>query len=385
MEHRPQPFLTRFISRRRVQHAHESYDQGSGQVFSETHCGMTSMYPSWVTATTGAVADLIDFRNTESTGAACLEQVAIRSVLLQLNNLDYETIACVPWTVGRKIWAQIRRYRLDSLRVWRLFVRAYPDERHAFQETRKIPLLNLNAHYAFNEIVRQITAPNFEWVTHLTLQDPELSKHDWAKMTKIRNLGALAILGPSSDSMDDRVIRGWSEAAKDGHVFSKLRVLLLVCLPYISTRTLGYLRTFPALTLCNLSACNIRLEKAEELGWKPAVRNSTAHELNIEWTFSSNVHDAMRAYYRRAASPTLSLPAKIETDEKPVLSLFKRSTTSAMPEEGRSLWFWRANPTELGSEETKKPPTPAEPPRKRRKLRPTKEKTLGDVMSSFGI
>lgn len=114
-------------------------------------------------------------------------------------------------------------------------------------------------------------------------------------------------------------------------------------------------------------------------------RNSTAHELNIEWTFSSNVHDAMRAYYRRAASPTLSLPAKVETDEKPVLSLFKRSTTSAMPEEGRSLWFWRTNPTELGSEETKKPPTPTEPPRKRRKLRPTKEKTLGDVMSSFGI
>lgn len=93
----------------------------------------------------------------------------------------------------------------------------------------------------------------------------------------------------------------------------------------------------------------------------------------------------MRAYYRRAASPTLSLPAKIETNETPVLSLFKRSTTLKAPEECTSLWFWRTKPAGPGGEETNKPLAPAEPPRKKRKLRATKEKTLGDVMSSFGI
>ncbi|OMP85924.1 hypothetical protein BK809_0002136 [Diplodia seriata] len=268
MEHRPEPFLMRLMSRRRVQRAQEAYDPGNGQVFAETHCGVTSMFPSWVTATTGSIADLVDFRDPDSVGAACLEQVAIRSVLLQLHNLDHETISCVPWTIGRKIWAQIRRYRLDSLRIWRIFVRAYPDERHAFQETRKIPLLNSTAHYAFDEIVRQVTAPNFEWVTHLTLQDPRLSKHDWAKITKIRNLGALTILGPCSDSLDDRVVRGWSEAAKDGHVFSKLRLVFFICQPYITTRSLGFLRTLPALTLCNLTGCDVDPDQAEDLGWR---------------------------------------------------------------------------------------------------------------------
>ncbi|OJD34665.1 cbs domain-containing protein [Diplodia corticola] len=385
MERRPAPFLTRLISRRRVERAPESYDPGSGQVFSETHCSMTSMVPSWVTATTGSVADLINFRDPDSMGAACLEQVAIRSVLLQLDSLDYEAISCVPWAIGRRIWAQIRRYRLDSLRIWRIFVRAYPDERHAFQETRKIPLLNSNTHHALDEIVKQITAPSFEWVTHLTLQDPRLSKHDWAQIPNIRNLGALTVLGASSDSLDDRVVRGWSEAAKDGHVFLKLRVVFFIGQPYITARSLASLRKFPALTLCNLTSCDVDLDQAEDLGWKFSFLNSKAHELNLEWTMSSNVHDAMRAYYRRASSPTLASPAGIGTDEEPILSVFKRSTPAVLPPEGMALWVWRSSPTENGDDVTEEHPTTAEPPKKKRRLRATKEKAIGDVLGSFGI
>lgn len=268
METRQPAFLSRLISRRPVQRAHGSFDSGSGQVFSETHCPMTSMVPSWVTATTGSLVDLVDFRNVGSVGAACLEQVAIRSVLLQLDRLDCETLACVPWTIGKKIWACVRRYRLDSLRTWRLFVRAYPDERDAFQETRKIPLTSSKVHYRLDDIVKQITAPKFEWITHLTLQDPDLSKPDWAKLAKIRNLGVLLVLGPNTATLDDRVVKGWSAAAKEEHAFSRLRLVLLINQPSITARSLLHLRKLPALTLCNLTGCDVDVKQAKATGWK---------------------------------------------------------------------------------------------------------------------
>lgn len=281
MESQPGAFLSRLVSRRRVQRAHEHFDPSSGQVFSETACRMTSMVPSWATATTGSVADLVNFRNTESVGAACLEQVAIRSVLLQLDSLDYETLACVPWTIGRKIWACVRHLRLDSLRTWRLFVRAYPDERDAFQETRKVPLLTPKAQCRFDEIVKQITAPSFEWITHLTLQDPDLSKSDWAKVAKIRNLGVLNVLGPSG-CLDDRVVRGWSEAATENHAFPRLRVVFLICVPWITTRSLRYLSMLPGLKLCNLTGCAVEFSQGRAFGWKTceesvSIKSNTAN------------------------------------------------------------------------------------------------------------
>lgn len=398
--------MLRLISRRRVHRAREAFNPQSGQVFSETYSVMHSMAPSWVTATTGSVSDLVNFRNFESVGAACLEQIALRSVLLQLDNLDHQTLACVPWVIGKKIWAHVRHFRLDSLRTWRLFVRAYPEERDAFQETRKVPLLNSQAQYKFDEIVKQITAPKFEWITNLVLQDPDLSKADWGKLVHVQNLGVLFIIGPEStaSSLDDRVVRGWGGAAEENNAFPRLRATFFICQMWITERSLHHLRKLPALTLCNLTGCDVDLIEARDSGWRHrsglvvvegrkksgqqnidyAIRDEVSHELNIEWAFSANPHDAMRAYYRRATSPSLS-PKKAELNEEPVLSVYKRTTESPITSKCNTNWFLRnVHPTNHG-QVMKEAQATTKPPKKKRKLRTAKERNLENVLGGFGM
>ena len=87
-----------------------NYDPDNGQVFTETTFSMpASMLSSWTTTTIGSVYDVTNFKNRESPGADALEQMALRSILANLNDLDVETLSCVPWTVGRKIWQYIMR------------------------------------------------------------------------------------------------------------------------------------------------------------------------------------------------------------------------------------------------------------------------------------
>ncbi|EKG12100.1 CBS domain-containing protein [Macrophomina phaseolina MS6] len=322
----------------------------------------------------------------ESDGVASLEQIAIRSVLLQLDMLDHQTLACLPWTIGRKIWAQVRHFRLDSLRIWRLFVRAYPEERNAFRETRKVPLLNSNVHYTFDEIIKQITAPSFEWITHLMLQDPDLSKSDWGNLQKIKNLGVLGIFGPTStkSNLDDRVVRGWSEAAEENNAFSRMRVILFIGQSWITERSLYYLRVLPALTLCNMTGCDVDLAQVEREGWKHCSGDERSHELDIEWTFSANPHDAMRAYYQRAASPAVH-SENAQAKEEPVLSLYKRSTEFPLDLRCTTRWFLRDVPSTVGDKQRKELQKSIEPPKKRRKLRATKGQSLENVLDTFGM
>ncbi|MCJ1300130.1 hypothetical protein MMC08_002924 [Hypocenomyce scalaris] len=124
------------------------------------------------------------------------------------------------------------------------------------------------------DYVKPVTSLSFNWITFLTLGNITCSRADLVNISRLTNIGALAIgkaVSIGDTGLDDSIVRAWSRAATENGAFSMLRVLVCRSQKEITPRSFAYFNQFPALALFAVDHCNIGprdKEQALSLGWK---------------------------------------------------------------------------------------------------------------------
>jgi hypothetical protein len=121
-----------------------------------------------------------------------------------------------------------------------------------------------------------LTSMSLEFLTILSITTA-FNLRDLAKLSEIPNLGVLEIIRTSGTiqcTVHDRLIRAWSIAAINDGAFKVLRILSLWNHPDITTQSLAYVNSFPALGVYDVRGCGIDIRSpiaARSLGWTPST------------------------------------------------------------------------------------------------------------------
>ena len=87
--------------------ATKSYDD-SGQIFTEQICEPVSMGPAWTWKARGSTAEFVNFRNP-GLGSATLWDVALRTLLLNLDSLTPNVLQGMPISILERLWEIIKK------------------------------------------------------------------------------------------------------------------------------------------------------------------------------------------------------------------------------------------------------------------------------------
>jgi hypothetical protein len=92
-----------------AEYANLKYDQGSGNLYTETYAKPTSASASqWARKACGKSGGAIGRRDRPK-GAPSLESLAMKSVLENLSGITEDVLRWVPWRIGERIWKEIVR------------------------------------------------------------------------------------------------------------------------------------------------------------------------------------------------------------------------------------------------------------------------------------
>jgi len=199
-----------------------TYDPEDGQVFTEnTTCEFS--ISKWLLKSKKSGARLRAYRN--SGGAASLQDMVMRSILLDLPKLDSDALRSLPWDpFGQKLWDRICTARLVSVTVWKRFVTAYGWKLKPLCHYRTSNLFENQ----LSPAVPYISAPNLEWLTILTISDYFLDLSEWMQIGTIPNLTALAVYERIvMNSLNARVMRAWADHTQHRGAFPKLELFVL--------------------------------------------------------------------------------------------------------------------------------------------------------------
>lgn len=110
---RPKTVMSRLLkisSRSTFNPGHEQstqlFNQESGQVYTETISSGGPMTADWVWKTIGSPTDARNFRFC-GPGCASLSNMAIRTAVANNISITSETLAEVPWSIGKLLWRRI--------------------------------------------------------------------------------------------------------------------------------------------------------------------------------------------------------------------------------------------------------------------------------------
>ncbi|KAK7546750.1 hypothetical protein IWX49DRAFT_422313 [Phyllosticta citricarpa] len=348
----------------------------------------------WYKATTGSLRDVEQYKS--ATGAAPLEDTAVRCILRNLDCLDHNHLSCLPWPMRRLLWDEVRRMRLDSVRTWQMFVLASSQEQETFHEPKRTLIDRFMTATALDFTFKKATAPNFEWIVHLALEDFAVSESEWDRIKNVTNLASLLVYNKSRElrghqkepryfaEIDDRVIKAWSFAAREEGAFSKLRVLHIHDSKFLTNDSLLFLASFPALKFCHFMDCNITVEDLVSNGdWLELIADDKAKDGIEQMWFSAQIPFLLDLYYGQSfSSNPLASPAESKMNIAPELFLYDKSTVE-LNAKGH-LWLVRnVKAKNALSKEFDAAPS-YEPLIKKRKLRAIKEKNIGDLLGQMG-
>ncbi|KAK8217880.1 hypothetical protein IWZ01DRAFT_130997 [Phyllosticta capitalensis] len=350
------------------------------------HGSSTRQLMRWLKSTTGSPRDVEHYR--ASFGAPSLEDAAIRCVLRNLDSIDHTHLSCVPWPLRKRIWAEVKRLRLDSLQTWKMFARAFAQEHDTFREHKKMSLEYFLSPMTIDYIFKQVTAPNFEWMVHLILEDAAPNRADWCNIKQVSNLASLQIYKtsrpmsvhwPYEASLDDRVVKSWATASQEEGAFSKLSSICFKDCQLITSRALQFLAGLPALQLCHFVNCAVDCKDARQywhrLGHFRYLDDLYANPLN-KTSFSRLQYPSNRDSVSTAVS------IKPEIDSVPALTLYDRISSSIQSDNHKRISLLRKAEQQNAPEVEKAADEEPEP--KKRKVRASKEQSIGNILGDMG-
>ncbi|KAL9065584.1 MAG: hypothetical protein Q9161_008140 [Pseudevernia consocians] len=345
--------------------------------------------------------------------------MAIRSALSQSFNISAESLEGLPWEVANLLWERLVALQLISVKVWKAFAVAYPNE--GVDTLKRKHHVIARPNMKLGDYIAPLISPSFHWITFLSLSnitcaqykapthkiaitDSELmiqSRTDLAQISQLTNLGVLTIgrnLTTPDIGLDDSIIRGWGRSASTSDAFGLLRVLNCLSQKDITTTVFTHFNQFPALSLFNVEDCNIsskHRQAARNHGWNYRTGKDFSDWLVKGGTSSAGWDSIVHAGFQLGGAfneKTLAAEGVEAIDAIPILHMCVGATQpDALVEvtEDRSLRsFYRESVGTIRSPDKRPLSQNIAPstrmPRKKPTLRASKQQRMEDLLTGFG-
>ena len=237
------------------------------------------------------------------------------TVILLQNILDVtvEGLRCLPSHIIQSLWKKITQRDLLTLETFKLFSKALSKDSEAtldllrYRQSINQPTSRLEAYTV------PLTSRNFEFISSLTI-DIVFPMSELVMLSSITNLGTLTIInsrGIDQTGVGDRLVRSWHLAAAEG-AFPVLRLLSLQGFRDLTSRSLGFLNSFPALALYIVSGRS---------GFDAAAAQGLAHSLGWQAKYDTVIlHLLEAACLKRISSDPKSLKINLDRHHHPYFS-----------------------------------------------------------------
>ncbi|KAK2763815.1 hypothetical protein FQN54_009433 [Arachnomyces sp. PD_36] len=352
------------------------FDWASGQMYTEkglSGSGNSRSKPaSWVIESPFLP---VGWEEGSAVGTSSLKHMAMRQCLLDQRRLTADHFAKVPWHLALYLWEALGRSRKQTMYAWKIFATAYPSE---FRELSQYHCMQLNQRaMRIPDYLGLLRSESLAWGTVLTLSTEFTGVSDLVGISSVVNLVALNISyfkPPKSApipedreiiTLNDRIIRSWSEQARTGTAFRHLRVLMVRGQHDLSDGLFRYLDSFPALIILVVAGCeqvtsDAAKKTAERYGWAEGNKWPCSEYLPAKYRSLADCKTIYDAYFNcfAFANNNLGGNAKYPFDSgTPILDFIMEPTKPHR--ESKKIWFFRQNP--LG-------PVNARPETKKRKI-----------------
>lgn len=236
-----------------------------------------------------------------------LQELAIQSLLDNIDHVDVHTLQGLPFTLASKLWKRVEQQNLTTPTLWAAFCAAFPEDEQFHYYTAS----DMAPQRGMQEYITLLSSPrrgldSYYWLTALTISNLELTQNDVVDLTRIPNLVALDMHSPIDDpigNLSDRTIRAWSEHSTASGALSKLQVLILRHQKHISHTSLNYLNHFPNLTLFGVKGCSLGLRneaEAQAVGWTTHDEHGIIDSVRRDMTMAQTTHGMLYGIIRRA-------------------------------------------------------------------------------------
>lgn len=268
-------------------HRTRIFDHQNGVQYDEIEVvGSDTRSLSWIAEYRRAPRSRNTKRGLNAFGTRSLMKTACLQIAEHWESLTPEHFRHIPWAIAQRVWQQIIELRKESFYVWRVFVLAYPTDfsgkDHRYFLQIKAPSLSIPDDF------RALTSFALRWLTCLRISPKQLSAADLVSVSSITNLAVLDLsdgqhyIESRESTFDARVLRSWSELARDHRAFQHLRVLMLGWQEKLDAWIFQGLSSFPRLEFLLITDCkhvhhkNHKAwdEEASRYGWSfyPAKR-----------------------------------------------------------------------------------------------------------------
>lgn len=148
--------------------------------------------------------------------------------------------------------------------MWKLFATVYPTQ---FQELSRYRSMKIEGpKMPMRDYLGLARSDSLSWRLVLTVAAELATVPELVEMSALTNLIALEVISPpvqvvmddtelSATALNDRILRTWSELARESKGFAHLRIMRLYHQKELSTVALRYMKDFPSLRLIILHNC----------------------------------------------------------------------------------------------------------------------------------
>ena len=244
------------------------FDPESGQVYKETTARAVTGFRPWQYHCRSAVSEPASARR----GARSLVEHATLSFVNNYEGSQSDLLREIPHVLLGQLWRAIQHSGRDCLFIFRSF--AETGFRGADFKWDKV--VN-DVNQPLGDYFAQATSLQCKWLVDLTIVDlEEWQTPSLADLSNLQNLANLRILRHSGapEYMNDRILRTWSESARENGSFSKLRAIFVVHMSDVTDQAFQYLNAFPALECFSVKHCgmSLRTSTAADYGWYRTTR-----------------------------------------------------------------------------------------------------------------
>ena len=293
---------------------------------------------------------------------------------------------------------------VDSVRIWTVFASTFSNLSNLNLNTKQHIILQPNT--TFSNYISPLISSSFQWITFLTLSDITCSRTDLVQLSRVVNLGTLTIdegVNCLDGMFDDSIIRSWGRAAAESNAFCMLRVLVCRSQQGISIRTFDYLHFLPSLAFFNIQNCNIGSEDrsvALDKGWECVSSKQTLNSLPVNAAANPAWDTDLQAWFTnggRLDVERISAEGVQAIDSLPLLHISLGGVPPKfnwnLSDKLRMRSYRRVKnqviSLSISTDGSKRIDEvfskPRNLPRKKPRIRSSKQKSMGAILTEFGL
>lgn len=126
------------------------------------------MTPDWVWETQGSFREA-GHLGSSGPGCSSLAEMVIRNALTHSSNITAESLEGLPWKVANPFWERLVALQLVSVKVWKAFATAYPNEGVGTLKRKHHIITRPNM--KLGDYLTPLISPSFHWITFLSLSN----------------------------------------------------------------------------------------------------------------------------------------------------------------------------------------------------------------------